>query len=48
MYSLICSVKLNGFNPEASLRQVLSVIADDRVNQIAVHIGGLLHVMPCA
>lgn len=35
MYSLIGSAKLNGLNPEAYLRQVLSVIGDYRVNQIA-------------
>lgn len=34
MYSLLGTVKLNGMNPEAYLRHVLSVIADHPVNQI--------------
>jgi len=35
IYSLIGTAKLNGLNPEAYLRQVLSVIADYRINQIS-------------
>jgi hypothetical protein len=35
IYSLIGTAKLNDLNPEAYLRQVISVIADYRVNQIA-------------
>ena len=34
MYSLLGTVKLNGMNPEAYLRHVLSVIADHPVNRI--------------
>lgn len=34
MYSLLGTVKLNGMNPEAYLRHVLSVIADRPVNRI--------------
>lgn len=35
MYSLMETAKLNGINPEAYLRHVLSVIADYPVNQVA-------------
>lgn len=35
MYSLMETAKLNGINPEAYLRHVLSVIADHPINQVA-------------
>jgi len=34
MYSLINTAKLNGLNPEAYLKQVLSVIADHPVSKV--------------
>jgi len=34
-YSLLGSAKLNGYNPEASLREALTRIADHPINQIA-------------
>ena len=34
MYSLLSTAKLNGINPEAYLRHVLTVIADYPVNQV--------------
>ena len=35
IYSLLGSAKLNGYNPEAFLREVLARIADHPINQIA-------------
>jgi hypothetical protein len=35
IYSLIDTCKLNGINPEAYLRHVLTVIADHPINRVA-------------
>ena len=35
IYSLLGSAKINGYNPEAFLREVLARIADHPINQIA-------------
>lgn len=34
MYTLICSCKLNGVEPEAYLRHVLTVIAEHPINKV--------------
>ncbi len=38
LYSLLGTVKLNGVNPDAYLRHVLTVIADHPVNRIVKRI----------
>ena len=46
IYSLLGSAKLNGYNPEAFLREVLARIADQPINQIAELLPWNLHAAP--